>query len=195
MSFGGIKKREETRSVLPEKTSRETMSDNRRRHRFFVGVWCTSRQILGEPFGWRSLATLRLRQVTFLEENCHNIIVDDIKLYFDCVKHHLQTIPSVFIWTANEARVGSPKKQQVLVLIVSVSTGPGLITVPESRLDSQLTLLIAISRFTDSIPSLFLSKNKTSEKNRLAEEQQGEEDDYTIRTSLKPFSKEALFSY
>jgi hypothetical protein len=46
------KKRKEIRSILPEKTSRETASDRRRRDRFYVGIWATSRQILGKPFRW-----------------------------------------------------------------------------------------------------------------------------------------------
>jgi hypothetical protein len=119
-----------------------------------------------------SPVTCSLCQAIFLEEDWHNIIADGIKVYFDWVKHHLQIVPSMLIWTANEA-----KKQQVLTLIVSANTGPGLITVPEIRCDSQVTFLIAISAFGDSIQSLFLSKHNTSEKNRLAEEQSCEEHD------------------
>jgi hypothetical protein len=112
--------------------------------------------------------TLTLGQATCLEEDRHTVVADDLKRYFDCAANHLQTIPSQFVWNPDETRVGAPKKQKAPRVIVSIQTGPEPITVPEIRDDSQLTLLTAISAFGDSIPPLFITKNKTFEKKSIS---------------------------
>jgi hypothetical protein len=147
----------------------------------------------GNRFVVRNSGTLTLRQATYLEEDRHTVVADDLKRYFDCAANHLQTIPSQFVWNPDETRVGAPKKQKAPRVTVSVETGPEPITVPESRDDSQLTLLTAISAFGDSIPPLFITKNKTFEKNLLAQQQLFEGHDYTIRTAPKTFMTEVLF--
>jgi hypothetical protein len=119
--------------------------------------------------GWNA-ATVCLHQAIFLEEDRRNIIADDVKHYFDCIKNHLRAGPLMPIWNADETRIGSPPKQQVPAVVVFASTGPGLITAPESRDDSQLTFLTASSVFGGAIPPLFLSESQTFEKNRLAKQ-------------------------
>jgi hypothetical protein len=99
----------------------------------------------------RNVATLRFRQASFLEEDRYNVITGDVKRYFDCVKDYLRTIPSVFVWNVDETRIGSPKKRQVPIVIISARTAAGLVTVPESRGDSQLRLLTTISPVGDSM--------------------------------------------
>jgi hypothetical protein len=99
----------------------------------------------------------------------------------------------VLTWNSNEARLGSPKKQSASIVIVSASSGLGLVTVPGSRDDSQLTLLVAIYAFGDSTRPLFLFKNENFEKNRLDEQQICERQDHTIRHSSKTFMNEISF--
>jgi hypothetical protein len=65
--------------------------------------------------------------------------------------------------------------------------------VPETRDDSQLTLLTAISAFRDSTPLCFVSKNKTLERKRLADFEMHEGHDYTISTASKTFMTKVLF--
>jgi hypothetical protein len=141
-----------------------------------------------------SVATLSLRQATFLEKDRHNVIADNGQRYFVRVKVHLRTVLSVAVWNADEMRIRVPKKQQVPTVIISASTGPGLITVSESRDDSQLTLLTPTSALCDPIPPVFLSKNKGFEKNRLPEHQIYQRYDSTIRTSPMTFMNEVYSS-
>jgi hypothetical protein len=54
---------------------------------------------------------------SFLEGDPCGVIADSAKRYFDCVKGHLQTAPATFAWDADEARVGTPKKQQAPSLL------------------------------------------------------------------------------
>jgi hypothetical protein len=119
----------------------------------------------GNRFIGRSVPALSLRQAIILEEDRHNLITNDVKRYFDRVQDHQRAIPLMLIWSAGETRLGSLRKQQVPVLITSASIGLALSTVPEARDHPQHTLLTAISAFRDSIPSLFLSKNKIFETN------------------------------
>jgi hypothetical protein len=43
-----------------------------------------------------NMTIFRLRQATFLEEDRHGVIANDVTRYFDCVKDHLGTISSMF---------------------------------------------------------------------------------------------------
>jgi hypothetical protein len=141
----------------------------------------------------RNADVLAIRQATLLEEDRHNVSPDDLRNYFDSVARRLKTIPSPFVWNADETRVGAPKKLQPPQVIVSSKSGPEPITVPAIRDDSQLTLLTAISAFGDSIPPFFLSRNQTFEKGLLAQQMFFEGHDYMIRTAPKSFMTELLF--
>jgi hypothetical protein len=71
-----------------------------------------------DRFVERNSATLILRQATYLGQDRHAVVADDLKRYFDCASHHLKTIPSQFVWNADETRVGAPKKQKAPRVIV-----------------------------------------------------------------------------
>jgi hypothetical protein len=96
-------------------------------------------------------------------------------------QYFLKTVPSTFICNADETRVGPPRKQQAPLVVVSARTAPQtILTVPEVRDDSQLTLLTATSAFGDTTPPLFISQNKIFGKPALAEQQILSGHDYTI---------------
>jgi hypothetical protein len=59
---------------------------------------------------------------------------------------------------------------------------------PETRDDSQLTLLTEISGLGDSILPFFVSKNKTLEKKRLADFEMNEGHNYKRRTTPETFT-------
>jgi hypothetical protein len=80
---------------------------------------------------------------------------------------HLQKVSSFFVWNADETRVGKPKKQEALDVVVSPTMKTGPVTIAEECDDSQLRVLTAISAFGDSVPLFFITKNKTFEKNLL----------------------------
>jgi hypothetical protein len=77
-----------------------------------------------------------------------------LKRYFETFDSHLKKVPSLFVWNADETRIGSPKKQHTPLVIVSKDTRPETTTVPAARDDAQLTLLTA---FGDSIPPRILA--------------------------------------
>jgi hypothetical protein len=56
-----------------------------------------------------------------------------------------------------------------------------------------MTLLINFSAFGDSIPPLFISKNKTFGAKRLAEQQPFHGHDYLVRSAEKTFITDVLF--
>jgi hypothetical protein len=105
-----------------------------------------------------------------LEKERHEVSEQDIKSYFDAIVLHLQTIPSLFIWNADETRVGTPKKGSPPEVIVAKDTEPRSVTVANERDDSQLTLSTAISAFGDSILPMFITNNKTFNKTALADQ-------------------------
>jgi hypothetical protein len=105
----------------------------------------------------------------------------------------LKKVPSLFVWNADETRIGSPKEQHTPLVIVFKDTRPGTTTVPAARDDAQLTLLTAISAFGDSIHPLLISKNQTFEKSILAERQLYEGHDYVIQNAPRTFLTEVLF--
>jgi hypothetical protein len=141
----------------------------------------------------RNAENLALRQAPFLEEDRHNVDPDEIKSCLNCCKDRLKTIRYMFVWNVDKTRVRAAKKQQAPNVIVSSQAGPGLITVPENRADSQLTLLAGISAFGDSTPPFFISKNKMFETYPLSELEIYEGHDYTIRTPPRTFMTEMLF--
>jgi hypothetical protein len=97
-----------------------------------------------------SVHTLALRQAIFLEQNCNNVTVDELRCDFDYILDHVRTTPSPFFWKAEKARIGVLEKQQPLRVIVSARTGPELTPGPVSRDYSQRTLSSLISSFRDS---------------------------------------------
>jgi hypothetical protein len=136
---------------------------------------------------------LALHEAVLLEEARQQVSADDLTRYFDVAAAHLNDVPSLFVWNADETRIGSPKKQHAPQVIVSTDTPPGITTVAAMRDDAQMTLLTAISAFGDSIPPLIISKNQTFEKVLLADRELYEGHDYTIRTAPKTFITEVLF--
>jgi hypothetical protein len=141
----------------------------------------------------RNTEKLALRQAVFLEKDRYNVNSNDVKAYFDRCRTQLAMIPFPFVSNADETQVGAPKKRQPLRVLVSAQTGPGHITVPETRDDPQLTLLTATSAFGDSAPPSFVSKNTAFEKKRLADFEMHEEHDYRMRTAPNTFITEVLF--
>jgi hypothetical protein len=119
-------------------------------------------------FMGHNIATLNLHQAIFREEDIHDGITDDTKRYFDQAQNRMRTFPSTVVGNTDQTKVGSLKRQQVVIITIFIGTGPGLVTVPESRDDSQITLPTTISAFGSPIPLLLLSKNKRFKKNRLA---------------------------
>jgi hypothetical protein len=156
-------------------------------------------KVIVDRFGVRrflegNAATLTLHQSTFLEKERHAVRREALQSYFECAAEHLKTVPPLFVWNTDEIRVGAPKKQQAPLVIVAATTpADATVTVPEIRDDSELTLLTAISAFGDSIPPLFISKNKTFEKTALVARQLFEGHDYTMRTAPKTCITEVLF--
>jgi hypothetical protein len=71
-------------------------------------------------------------------------------------------------------------------------TPPGTVTIAGEHDDSETTLLTGISEFGDSIPPLFISKNKTFEGEKLGEQQLFRSHDYMIRSAEKTFAIEVL---
>jgi hypothetical protein len=112
----------------------------------------------------RSTEKLALRQAVSLEEDRYNVNPNDIKAYFDCCRTRLATMSFRFVANADETRVGAPKKQQPPRVSVSAQTGPGHITVPETRDDSQLTLLTTISTLVTQLRPSLSPETKLSRK-------------------------------
>jgi hypothetical protein len=78
-------------------------------------------------------------------------------------------------------------------VIVATQTPPETVTVAQEPDDTQLTMLIAIFAFGDSIAPMFITNNKTFEQTKLAEEQLSYGHDSVIRTAPKMFMIEVLF--
>jgi hypothetical protein len=141
----------------------------------------------------RNRAILTFQKAKLLEKERHEVSAKDMKRYFEAVSVHVHKVPSIFVWNADETRVGAPKREARPKVIVSSRTDPEIVTVSEERNDIQLTVRTAISSFRDSIPPMFISKVKTVESQRLAEEQLFHGHDYAIRYAAKTFVAEKLF--
>jgi hypothetical protein len=128
-----------------------------------------------------------------LEKERHERSEDDLNRYFDAVTIHIQSVSSLFLWTAHETRVGISKKHVIPEVIVTEQTLLGTVTIAEEHNDSQMTLLTGISAFGYSIPPLFISKNKIFEAERLAEQQLFHGHDYMMRSAEKTSISEVLF--
>jgi hypothetical protein len=66
--------------------------------------------------------TLALQQARILDKGRHEISEDDLNRYFDVVTIQLQNVPSLFIWNADETRVGISKKRVASDVIVANSS-------------------------------------------------------------------------
>jgi hypothetical protein len=113
-------------------------------------------------FGERNNNKLALQEAVLIEKERHKVLGDDLKRYFEAVDSHLKKVPSLFVCNADETRIGPPKKQHTLLVIVSKDTRLGTTTVLEARDDAQSTLLAATSALGDSIPPRIISKTKMS---------------------------------
>jgi hypothetical protein len=111
---------------------------------------------------------LCLQTAKVLESDLYGVSPDDIKQYFENLSVQIRSIPSTFVWNADERRVEFPKETSPPEIIVGINIEPVSMTIPEVRDDAQLTLLTAISAFRDSTCPFFISKRKTFEKTLLA---------------------------
>jgi hypothetical protein len=144
-------------------------------------------------FVQRQQERLCAQKAKILDKERHDVSPDDVRRYFQTLDGQLKSIPSAFVWNADETRVGCPKKSSAPEVIVAANTRPGSVTIPEVRDDAQLTLLTAISAFGDSTPPLFISKLKTFEEPLLATQKLYSGHDYTIRSAPRTFITEVLF--
>jgi hypothetical protein len=55
----------------------------------------------------RNSNTFVFKQTKLLEKARHEMSVDNLKRYFDAVAIHLKTVPSTFVWNADEIRLGA----------------------------------------------------------------------------------------
>jgi hypothetical protein len=128
-----------------------------------------------------------------LEREPAEILENNLNHYFDTVMIRLQNALSRFVWNADETRAQISEMHVAPDLIVAKQTPPGTVTITEEHNDSQMTLLAWIPAFEDSIPPLFISKNKTFEAERLPEQQLFHGHDYVMTHVEKTFMTEAAF--
>jgi hypothetical protein len=131
--------------------------------------------------------------VNLLEKERRTASEEDLRNYLDTVSIQLETVPSLFIWNADETRVDIPKECASPQVIVAKQTRPRTITVPKKRDDSSLAMLTAISALGDSTPPTFISKNKTFISEALARQKLYHDHGYVIRNSAKTFMTKVLF--
>jgi hypothetical protein len=93
----------------------------------------------------RNNNVLLIQTANLLEKERHNVSEEDLRNYFATVSIQLEKVPSLFVWNADETRVGIPKKCASPQVIVAKQTWPRTVTVPKERDDSQLTMLTANS--------------------------------------------------
>jgi hypothetical protein len=118
---------------------------------------CVSRYSV-RSFVQRQKGRLRFEKATVLEKDRHAVSLDEIKRCFTIPSGQIKSIPSVFVWNAEEVRVGCPKKTSQPEAVVIINTNPGCVTIREVRNDMQLTLLTAIPVFRiPAIPFSFQS--------------------------------------
>jgi hypothetical protein len=99
-----------------------------------------------------------------MEKERREVSADGLERYFEAVGVHLKDISLLFVWDADETKIGSPKKQRPPQVSFARETPPGTTTVAAVRDDAQLTLFPTISAFGDLIPPLIIAKNQTYEK-------------------------------
>jgi hypothetical protein len=128
-----------------------------------------------------------------LDPGRHFVDPKEVSRYFRELEEIVADIPSLFIWNVDETRVGSPKKGIIPTVIVSPKTNPKSLTISQYKDDAQLIMVAAISAFGDSTPPMFISKNITFERDKLATMLLFESHDYTIRHSPSTFINEVLF--
>jgi hypothetical protein len=59
-----------------------------------------------KQFMEREQAALSFQKARFLKKERHEASEEDIKRYFEALTIHLQKVPSLFVWNADETRVG-----------------------------------------------------------------------------------------
>jgi hypothetical protein len=62
------------------------------------------------------------------------VSVDDLRHDFEPLTIHLKTVPSTFVWNADETRLGAAKQQARPEVIVAAETPPGTVTVAKSEM-------------------------------------------------------------
>jgi hypothetical protein len=65
---------------------------------------------------------LPLQVAKVLEKDPQDVSPDNIKQYFETLSVKIKSIPSVFVWNGDEARVGCPKKTSPPEIIVAINT-------------------------------------------------------------------------
>jgi hypothetical protein len=71
-----------------------------------------------------------------LEKDRHDVLPDSVKQYVDTLSFEIRSIRSAFVWNANEARVGCPKKIAPPEVIVAINAKLGSVTIPEVGADT-----------------------------------------------------------
>jgi hypothetical protein len=137
---------------------------------------------------------LCLQTAKVFDKDQLDVSPDDINQYFETLSVQIRSISSIFVWNADETRVGCPEKRFPPEVIVAISRKPGTLAIPEVRDNEQLTLLTPISAFGDSTHLLYISKLKTFEKMLPAAQRLYSGDDHVIRSAPKTFIMEILFT-
>jgi hypothetical protein len=145
-------------------------------------------------FVGRNKDKLAVHKAGLIEKKRHEVSADDLERSFETIGVYLKDAPSLFVWNANETKMGSPKKRCPSQVIVVKGTPLGTTTMAAVRDDAPLTLLTAVALFGDSIPPLIITKNQIYEKHLLAEHQLYEEHDYVTRNAAKTFITEILLT-
>jgi hypothetical protein len=60
-----------------------------------------------------------------IRKDRYEVSEQDIRGYFDPIVLHLQKVASLFVWNADEIRVGSSKRRSPPEVIVAKDTQPG----------------------------------------------------------------------
>jgi hypothetical protein len=141
----------------------------------------------------RNRAMIIFQHTRFIEKERHEVSEEYIKRYFEAPTIHLQNLPSFFVWNADERRVGKRKNQEAPDATVSATAKSGTVTIVEERDDGQLTVLTAISASGNSIPPLFITRNKPFEQGPSQREQLYNGHAYFIRNAEKTFITDILF--
>jgi hypothetical protein len=94
---------------------------------------------------------------------------DALHKYFQTLIDIIQSTPSPFISTIDETRLSCLTLSVSHKVIVSTKIVPGCVEIPQVQ-DAQLTLVAAISAFSDSTVPTFITKLKTVDKHGLGEE-------------------------
>jgi hypothetical protein len=72
---------------------------------------------------------LAVQETVLMEKERRAVSADDLERHFEAVGVHLKDVPLLFVWNADETKIGSPKKQRPPQVIFVKETPPGTTTV------------------------------------------------------------------